>query len=296
MSHFIKAVGVNPPASRPVVLVNDELLPAKGALLLLDAAPADGNIAFPAGIPTSGVMLTNLAAGQASALMGEDSLDPALSYDITGAGGTFIERSKRGGLHVSLAPTPDASQYAVIRFPQKVLNYLAANPQHDIYVSLWNYRTRFSPVSSHSLSGAFLGATASTSQVLYAITNDGAAFPDAASQLAPSHRNPAGTWIGTPAAQPLYASIGSAQNTGTAVTTPPTAQSKIWGMGAAGPIPHVVDRANAGTSDIFYRYYMEDLTVSGRTYAQVDAKDWAMFQRDVLKSGGRYYGDTYTKP
>ena len=45
-----------------------------------------------------------------------------------------------------------------------------------------------------------------------------------------------------------------------------------------------------------YRMYIEDLTVSGRTYAQVDAIDYAQFTKDVLTVGGRYYGDTYTDP
>jgi hypothetical protein len=38
------------------------------------------------------------------------------------------------------------------------------------------------------------------------------------------------------------------------------------------------------------------LTVSGRTYAEVDAIDHALYTREVLTPGGRYYGDTYTDP
>jgi hypothetical protein len=54
------------------------------------------------------------------------------------------------------------------------------------------------------------------------------------------------------------------------------------GAGKAGP--HGVH--------VFWRGYVEDLTVSGRTYAEADAIDIAEFTKQVLTSGGRYYGDT----
>lgn len=48
-------------------------------------------------------------------------------------------------------------------------------------------------------------------------------------------------------------------------------------------------------SYILYRYYLEDLTASGRTYAQADAQDQAMYN-EAFGVGGRFYGDTYTSP
>lgn len=44
------------------------------------------------------------------------------------------------------------------------------------------------------------------------------------------------------------------------------------------------------------RAYVEDLTVSGRTYAEVDAIDHALYTKEVLTPGSRYYGDTFTDP
>lgn len=49
-------------------------------------------------------------------------------------------------------------------------------------------------------------------------------------------------------------------------------------------------------SQVVYRFYIEDLTASGRTYAQVRDLDYALYQREVLTAGGRYYGDTHTDP
>lgn len=52
---------------------------------------------------------------------------------------------------------------------------------------------------------------------------------------------------------------------------------------------------NKQNSVILYRAYIEDLTVSGRTYAEVDALDYALYQA-AFAAGGRYFGDTYTDP
>ena len=54
--------------------------------------------------------------------------------------------------------------------------------------------------------------------------------------------------------------------------------------------------ANKLHSWILYRTYVEDLSVSGRTYAEVDALDYALYEKHVLTADGRYYGDTYTDP
>jgi hypothetical protein len=54
--------------------------------------------------------------------------------------------------------------------------------------------------------------------------------------------------------------------------------------------------AKASGSRAYYRTYIEDLTVSGRSYSDVDAIDFAEYTKQVLTAGGRYYADTYTDP
>ncbi|MBD7153500.1 hypothetical protein HPO45_27130, partial [Klebsiella pneumoniae] len=49
-------------------------------------------------------------------------------------------------------------------------------------------------------------------------------------------------------------------------------------------------------SFIFYRFYMEDLTVSGRSYATVDALDQALFDEAFYSSTGRYRNDHFSAP
>ena len=62
-----------------------------------------------------------------------------------------------------------------------------------------------------------------------------------------------------------------------------------WGGAGGG------DNLHVGGSMVFYRGYCEDLTVSGRTYAQVAAIDLALFNT-AFASGGKFNGDTNTAP
>ncbi|MCF6764112.1 hypothetical protein, partial [Pseudomonas fragi] len=52
---------------------------------------------------------------------------------------------------------------------------------------------------------------------------------------------------------------------------------------------------NVCPSRIIYRAYGEDLTVSGRNYAEVEALDYALFL-EAFAPGGKFYGDTFTSP
>lgn len=52
---------------------------------------------------------------------------------------------------------------------------------------------------------------------------------------------------------------------------------------------------NKATSRIIYRARIEDLTVSGRTYEEVEAIDFALYTA-AFAVGGKFYGDTYTDP
>jgi len=48
-------------------------------------------------------------------------------------------------------------------------------------------------------------------------------------------------------------------------------------------------------SMIFYRFYCEDLSLSGRTREAVAALDDELFA-EAFAVGGKFYGDTYTDP
>jgi len=61
------------------------------------------------------------------------------------------------------------------------------------------------------------------------------------------------------------------------------------------PTTNSGSKDNAG-SWAFMRAYIEDLSISGRTFDEVAAIDSGLYSKEVLTSGGRYYNDTYTNP
>jgi hypothetical protein len=65
----------------------------------------------------------------------------------------------------------------------------------------------------------------------------------------------------------------------------------MWG--ALNAYSTAMGGSTAAPSFILYRFYLEDLTVSGRSYAEVDAIDYALWQTD-FGAGGRFAGDTFT--
>lgn len=66
-------------------------------------------------------------------------------------------------------------------------------------------------------------------------------------------------------------------------------------IGNWGTVNTYLTAVGGSASAILYRVYMEDLDVSGRTAAQVDALDRAEYIK-AFSAGGRYFGDTWSDP
>lgn len=282
----------------------DPVLPDAGALLLLEPNHPSAPLTAPI---TGGMVLTNLAYSQAKAMhpAGTTSSLSAI-VDIgplfLGALG-FVERSGKGGLHFAIGTTNDSpsTRYARLNGNADLIAYINANPTHSYYHSSWAYITR--NTSPASVGGTPWG-------------NVGASF-----QLPYFYLRPTGNAPGEPV-YPIdsrrtgvrtYGAIGAGSMGGNNTNKNDGPGPVFWGasvanfttpaLGANGiqwnrcvPGATTPTLQPYGTSTIFYRSYVEDLTVSGRSYAQVDALDWAEFTKQVLTAGGRYYGDTYTAP
>lgn len=111
----------------------------------------------------------------------------------------------------------------------------------------------------------------------------------------------------TPAAAGLLPSASSGSDvlglrrrnvaTGGIVGTPPSAlvgSAMQWG--SFGVVPSSSSPVSRMPSHVVYRYYLEDLTISGRTYAQVDAIDQRLYAAKISTPGGAYFGDTPSAP
>lgn len=257
------------------VLRADGILSA-GSLCLFDLAHSQGQVT---GVPTAGTVLPNVAWEQAQALIGgsQASLAGLFSTAATAADAKF-ERTPKGGLHAIYSQVNNTtnSRGAQMSMSTAVRDYIIANKTHLFYVSVWAQRTRAAVSAAHRFQeigggGSYLGfmaATANTSKVVGSSKIVGAANSNVVANRLVTMTQQAGaadaiTAVGTMMG---FGNIGS----GTALT-------------------------NQCPSDIFYRAYIEDLTVSGRTFAQVEALDEALWNT-AFAAGGKFYADTFTAP
>lgn len=280
MSTFIKIPGINPSTSRPRVDLLDSVLPDSGALYLYDASHPGG--AWGSG-SASGMTIPNVAAESALRLTGSEL---EASFELSGSEIT-AKRSSKKGLHldpVQVALT--AGNYAAFRLPAALAEYIWKNPGHSYYLSQWNRFTRLAsgsgvpPFTStiHSGSTAYLGS-------LYSNTTSTNTYP--------TNVNGADKLLGQrkETLTPNTATLTSVSTAGWVGTLPASA-------GTINALPLMLGAVGAVRSPMVqpalvnYRSYFEDLTVSGRTYAQVDALDNARFTAECLTVGGRYYGDS----
>lgn len=275
-------------------LKDDAILPESGALMLVDMAhPLSTS---PTLEPLA--LLTNLAADQAAAVTGASASALHPEVYIGGISTTpnavgLVEYTGSGGLHTILSSTAGSLDGVKVRYPLDVLEYVRDNPTNDYFVSVWMRVTR--PTNSTAgWSSISLGTNDSTSNYLYLFANLTTKFPSSAPQLIGLRSTPTTTKLSEGAtAGPYIRNIGVSDHTGTVDPAGNlSSNSKIFGVGQIPPF----EGSGNNPSAILYRFYMEDLTVSGRTYAEVDAIDDALYTADVLTAGGRYYGDTYTDP
>lgn len=281
MSTFIKIPGVNPPSTRPRVDLIDPALPDSGALYLYDASHAAGSWGSGA---ASGFSIPNIAAASARQLTGSP-LNATFSI-----AGTQIaaKRSTKKGLHLDPAQEVlTTGNYASFILPAALAEYIWKNPGHSYYMSQWNKYTRLTagspggtpPLTStiHSGASAYLGS-------LYSNTT--------ATNTYPTTTNGADKLLGQrkESLSPNAMSISSVGTSGWVGSLPSSS-------GSVNTLPFMLGYTGAVRSTMIppalttYRSYLEDLTVSGRTYAQADAADVAAFTAECLTAGGRYYGD-----
>lgn len=274
----------------------DPVMPQAGALWLMERAhPADtAPFALPAVAQSAAV--TNLAWKQAMEALGQGSQTSlagtfSLGSGAQGSGLAKTEMTARGGVHQITSQASDPGSQANGRFllPTALREFLYANPTHKIFLSVWGRITRpyVTTTNAQTAWAEFVSTTSGTSNLrailrtpstngVNASGNAGRAIPNA---VGPGLANAmTDGWLGTApsAASGLRANVG------------------VLGVGELYNYTAPIRQSHA--SRVIYRVYGEDLTLSGRTYAQVDALDQAEYTKQVLTAGGRYYGDTFTDP
>lgn len=263
------------------VLRDDPLL-SSGSLVLVDVGHSKGRLS---GVPSNGTLVNNIAGSIASGLVGSASVSPDILTGFTSSA-MVPELSGKGGLHVIKSKVSDTNATRfTLRLPAAIKAYLLANPTHGYYFSMWQQVTRkfdannlpLMVVGDSAYSVNFLINIGSTGDIQGAGTN----VLGKASSLNP--------FVST---GPAKHQLAVSKVTG-AVSAYPYFDLFIFG---GCPSVGVMDSAlKKGGSQIMYRVYLEDLTVSGRTYAEVKALDDALYAA-AFAPGGKFYGDTHSDP
>lgn len=281
------------PLGRFPTLRDDARLSA-GSLTLLDFAHSANP--YTGGVPAAGASLDvpNIAWKEAAALLGTSSPDKSSIPGRITVGANMrngvkgnVEMTSKGGLHVILSQSVDlaANEGVAVGWDAAVRSFILANPTHAFYVSAWMKNTRLQlGTTSNPIAKIDTSTGATASSIGNLVANQANAF------LGPVTNS---RGVGVNELGLAYASWRSTVGSGA---------NAVLGLGAyfgaRGNLNASAWLANGNKrwpSWAIYSLYLEDLTVSGRSYATVDAIDYAEFQR-AFATGGRYAGDTHTNP
>lgn len=273
-----------------------------GSLLLVDFTHPAGPVSD--GVPVNGQSIPNLLASTAAGITGASIADVGNAFAITGGFGSSVnrvERTARGGVHTILSQTPGnqiKGDGVKVNAGTGLRTYMAGQAGKPFYVSTWFRVTRVPRFVD--------GSTTSLENPIYWESggNSNSAMLGVSRHLDPFMPGTNGTVSAKYPGQG-FGTTPNVHRMSAAVSSPTMAYGSLqaqlgmtWGPGASTynqAVQSWIDRA-VYPSFVGYRYYVEDLTVSGRTYAEVDAIDRALYEREVLTAGGRYYGDTFTDP
>lgn len=198
------------------------------------------------------------------------------------AGSGLIELTGKKGIHVirSQTVTPTAGTAVRVALSAGLKAYLEANLSNTYYLSYWYRNTRAGSVTE-PLYVLVASSTAPTANFLFLGNHVGLASGGTVGQSSKT-----GNWqtvVGNGyQQQEVIGKKGTVTTLGQAVLF----GFNGWAASGVGTL---------GNSQILYRVYLEDLTVSGRTFAEVKAIDDEM-RIAAFAEGGKFYGDTFTDP
>ena len=268
------------PSFTPSAPITQDPMLNAGTMVLIDRSNQYG--AWAAGVPADGSTITNLARTQALAIAGSGAAsdwDFKVSNTLTASDG-LVERTSKGGLHSLVSQSTGVAGRKFVLSTETLRAFLAANTSDDLFVSLWETTTRLSaettPGTLQRAVGFLSAASGDTQSVRLATGNK--------FTVAPSANRLGDKESATPAALNAPANINAAHSS---ITAPGSNPNYVF----AGH--YDANTVNKGASWILYRVTLENLRVSGRTYADAAAQDLALFNA-ATGSGGRYNGDTFT--
>lgn len=303
MSSVFKASGLIANATDADILRSDAIL-TNGSLALLEPGRA---ASIAAGQTTT---VPNIAAVEARRLIpGTSVLDGDLYFSTMPAGVGKFEKTGKGGLHVIMSQTSGTNankKGAQLGLPLSIRSYLAANPNNKLGVWIWRRKTRQAVSAGAPRQRLQFAARQNDLQYPYH-TDQSAALALTFGDAADTFYNPgnasdyytlsvAESALNVPGRLAGAVKGGWSLASGKTVPTSGADLMALYSMGnVGGGSNDAASNNNSSDSYVIYRMYVEDLTVSGRTPAAVDAIDKAMFDT-AFATGGRFNSDTFTDP
>lgn len=248
-------------------------------------------------VPANGAFIHNIAWNAARQIPGivGGTIDSLRFQAVTTSPmtGITLEVTPAGGVHGIVSqnttgPIVQAGSYSW-RLPQIIIDYLYANLNnvdpllnHRFFLSIWGKHTRVATIANTPILDIIKSSSPSGNyylNMLQAATGAGGSgnvFRNAVNHVANIQQ--LGEWIrnGT-----FNGKVG------TGITAANQIIAEMMHFGARNADPTTVAK---GDSHVGYRGYLEDLTESGRSYAEVDAIDLRMYN-EAFAVGGRFYGD-----
>ena len=277
----------------PKIITRDRI-ESRGSLMLFDGSHEFGRFT---GLPAVDATVPNALSNLSQALTGGVGADNDLKVSISRNNAQFkSERTLKGGIHglITQGGSQVTTEAYMMYGPKAVSDYILANPTHQFYFSLWSVVTRAGLATPAAQSPMHFtnGVSATTNNLFHMQGGNPSPGFSSAAPWRGSKSDPTFGDHNVSVVPPMkrFGSIGVQGFTG----TPPSAADRIHlGVGTFGGWNGL--NYNVCASRIIYRSYCEDLTASGRNYAEVEALDYALFQ-EAFAPGGKFYGDTFTSP
>lgn len=292
-------------------ILKDDPVLTSGSLMLVDLANETG------GVPAPDSDVANIAWRQAATVLGsgtKDTLAAKFRRSATfAASDGLLERTARGGLHAIISQTTLANgRGAILDAPDPIKAHILANPGHGYYFGMWAKLTRGAAGTNGAqrlkLSKAGVNWGQATLMLYYrtgwyvtpapTTGNGNPGLPESRSTTNGSPN------VATPVSERIAGAVSTGRPSpfygGVAATTtisPPAGVTDFTAGAVFGALDAAMNptAGNYPNSWALYRMYLEDLTISGRTFAQVEAIESAEYSK-AFAPGGRYNGDTHTSP
>lgn len=271
------------------IVVRNDIRISSGTILLIEPA-RDG----PDGIPSS---LRNYARDEFLESSGIDVPSITCVDTLSAVAGCLVERTSKGGIHGVVATDAFGSHSGRFRFaavtPTTVLQYIVDNPDHSYYFGMIGRVTRNAATSANTVGLGGIApidgedqSTTSVIGVAQAVSNQNIlGRPATTNNYFINRRTVPGDGV------PYFCDSAVSGHQVPNVETFSTARAEFFTMGERS----ASSTASGHPSHIVYSCWLEDLTVSGRSYSEASAEGLAVFN-ERFAQGGRYDGDTWTPP